>query len=142
VGYRFLEKSEIEGMNKERFEELVFEAIESLPEEFGQKMENIDVVVEELPSQAQLKRSRVGKNMTLLGLYEGVPLTQRTSNYGLVAPDKITIFQKTIEEHCDSKEEIDIKEQIRKTLLHEIAHHFGIGDARLKEIEKERKRQK
>jgi predicted Zn-dependent protease with MMP-like domain len=69
-------------------------------------------------------------------------LTQRTSNYGLVAPDKITIFQKTIEEHCDSKEEIDIKEQIRKTLLHEIAHHFGIGDARLKEIEKERKRQK
>jgi predicted Zn-dependent protease with MMP-like domain len=142
VGYRFLEKSEIEGMNKERFEELVFEAIESLPEEFGQKMENIDVAVEELPSQAQLKRSRVGKNMTLLGLYEGVPLTQRTSNYGLVAPDKITIFQKTIEEHCDSKAELDIKEQIRKTVLHEIAHHFGIGDARLKEIEKERKRQK
>jgi predicted Zn-dependent protease with MMP-like domain len=65
-------------------------------------------------------------------------LTQRTSNYGLVPPDKITIFQKTIEEACNTKDEIDIKEEIRKTVIHEIAHHFGIGDARLRQIERER----
>ena len=126
-------------MKKERFEALVAEAVETLPEEFSQKMENIDVVVEDAPTLAQLRRSGLGKNMTLLGLYEGVPLTQRTSNYGLVPPDKITIFQKTIEEACNTKDEIDIKEEIRKTVIHEIAHHFGIGDARLQQIVRERK---
>jgi predicted Zn-dependent protease with MMP-like domain len=129
-------------VNKERFEELVAEAVETLPEEFSQKMENIDVVVEDMPSQSQLRRSRLGKNMTLLGLYEGVPLTERTSNYGLVAPDKITIFQRPIEENSNSKDEMDIKEEIRKTVLHEIAHHFGIGDVRLKQLEREKNKRK
>jgi predicted Zn-dependent protease with MMP-like domain len=127
-------------MNKERFEQLVAEAIETLPDEFSQRMENIDIVVEDIPTPAQLRHSGLDKNMTLLGLYEGVPLTHRTSNYGLVAPDKITIFQKIIEESCKSKEEVKVKEEIRKTVLHEIAHHFGIGDARLNQIEKERKK--
>lgn len=125
-------------MNKERFEQLVAEAVDSLPEEFSQRMENIDVVVEDAPTPAQLRQSGLAKNMTLLGLYEGVPLTRRTSSYGLVAPDKITIFQKIIEEVCKSKDEIEVTEEIRKTVLHEIAHHFGIDDARLKRIEKER----
>lgn len=125
-------------MNKERFEQLVAEAVGSLPEEFSQRMENIDVVVEDAPTPAQLRQSGLAKNMTLLGLYEGVPLTRRTSSYGLVAPDKITIFQKIIEEVCKSKDEIEVTEEIRKTVLHEIAHHFGIDDARLKRIEKER----
>jgi predicted Zn-dependent protease with MMP-like domain len=123
-------------MNKERFEQLVAEVLENLPEEFSQRMENIDVVVEDVPTQSQLKG--LGKNMTLLGLYEGLPLTHRTSNYGLVAPDKITLFQKIIEEGCHSKNEMDIKEGIQKTILHEIAHHFGISDARLTQIEKEK----
>lgn len=127
-------------MNKERFEQLVAEVIDTLPEEFSQRMENIDVVVEDAPTQAQLRRSGLGKNYTLLGLYEGVPLTERTSNYGLVTPDKITIFQKIIEEASKSKDELDVKEQVRETVIHEIAHHFGISDARLKEIEKERRR--
>jgi predicted Zn-dependent protease with MMP-like domain len=127
-------------MNKERFEQLVAEAVETLPEEFSQRMENIDVVVEDAPTQAQLRRSGLGKNMTLLGLYEGVPLTQRTSNYGLVAPDKITIFQKIIEESSKSKDEMDIKEEIQKTVLHEIAHHFGISDERLSQFERERRK--
>jgi len=129
-------------MNRERFSELVAEAVETLPEEFSQKMENIDVVVEDEPTHAQLRRSGLGKNMTLLGLYEGVPLTQRTSNYGLVTPDKITIFQKIIEEACNSKSENDIRDEIRKTVLHEIAHHFGIDDPRLKQIEQERNKKK
>jgi predicted Zn-dependent protease with MMP-like domain len=127
-------------MNKERFEQLVGEAIETLPEELFQRMENVDVVVEDSPTQNQLRRSRLGKNMTLLGLYEGVPLTQRSSNYGLVTPDKITIFQRIIEESCFRKDETEIKEKIREVVIHEIAHHFGISDARLKEIEKERKK--
>jgi predicted Zn-dependent protease with MMP-like domain len=127
-------------MNKERFEQLVAEALENLPEEFSQRMENIDVVVEDVPTQSQLED--LGKNMTLLGLYEGVPLTHRTSNYGLVAPDKITLFQKIIEEECRSKDEKDIKEEIQKTVLHEIAHHFGISDARLTQIEKEKRRKR
>lgn len=124
-------------MNKERFEQLVTEVLENLPLEFTQRMENIDVVVEDVPTRSQLKG--LGKNMTLLGLYEGVPLTHRTSNYGLVAPDKITLFQKIIEEGCHSQDEMDIKEEIRKTVIHEVAHHFGISDARLIQIEKERK---
>ena len=125
-------------MNKERFEQLVAEAVDSLPEEFSQRMENIDVVVEDAPTSAELRQSGLAKNMTLLGLYEGVPLTRRTSSYGLVAPDKITIFQKIIEEVCKSKDDIEVTEEIRKTVLHEIAHHFGIDDARLRQIEKER----
>ncbi len=75
----------------------------------------------------------------MLGLYEGVPLTQRHSSYGMVPPDKITIFQKTIEAECGSADEMDIKAEIQKVVRHEIAHHFGIGDARLKQIEDERK---
>jgi predicted Zn-dependent protease with MMP-like domain len=129
-------------VNKERFEQLVAEVIDSLPDEFSQRMENIDVVVEDAPTQAQLKRSGLGRNYTLLGLYEGVPLTERTSNYGLVTPDKITIFQKIIEEASKSKDEMDVKEQVRQTVIHEIAHHFGISDPRLKEIEKERRNER
>jgi predicted Zn-dependent protease with MMP-like domain len=129
-------------MNKERFEQLVAEAVDSLPEEFSQRMENIAVVVEDMPTPAQLRQSGLAKNMTLLGLYEGVPLTHRTSSYGLVAPDKITIFQKVIEEVCKYKDDANVKDEIQKTVLHEIAHHFGIGDARLKQIEKERKKKK
>ncbi len=126
-------------MDKEKFESLVAGAVELLPEEFKDRLENVDIVVEDLPSRWHLRKSRLGQGYTLLGLYEGVPLTERTTNYGLVAPDKITIFQKPIEDICRRGDEVEIKEQIRKTVIHEIAHHFGIDDKRLKEIENERK---
>jgi predicted Zn-dependent protease with MMP-like domain len=122
-------------MNKDRFEELVAAAVEALPEEFQARLENIDVVVEALPSKRQL--GRLGRGMTLLGLYEGVPLTERYSSYGMVVPDKITIFQQTIESQCRG-DDTEIKEEIGRVVRHEIAHHFGIGDARLDQIEKER----
>lgn len=122
-------------MERERFEQLVAQAVETLPEEFQERLENIDVVVEDNPTPYQMKRAKLGKGFTLLGLYEGVPLTNRYSNYGMVPPDKITIFQKTIESKCVNADEMDIKSEIQKVVLHEIAHHFGIGDARLKEIE-------
>ncbi len=121
-------------MEKEEFEKLVAEAVEALPAEFLEKLENIDIVVESLPAQRQLRQAGLGKEMTLLGLYEGVPLTRRQTSYGMVPPDKITIFQKTIEAKCgDNRDEI--KSEVQRVVRHEIAHHFGIGDARLREIE-------
>ncbi len=122
-------------MNREKFETLVAQAVEALPAEFQEKLENVDVVVEDYPSSAQMRQVGLGRGYTLLGLYEGVPLTERSSNYGMVPPDKITIFQKTIEEKCRRVTENEIKLEIRKVVLHEIAHHFGISDARLKQIE-------
>jgi predicted Zn-dependent protease with MMP-like domain len=120
-------------MDRDRFENLVAQTVETLPEEFQEKLTNIDIVVEDSPSRSQL--ARLKKGFTLLGLYEGVPLTDRHSNYGMVPPDKITIFQKTIEDACAGRGEEEIKVEIGKVVRHEIAHHFGIGDARLKEIE-------
>jgi predicted Zn-dependent protease with MMP-like domain len=122
-------------MNRDRFGKLVAQAVEGLPEEFREKLENIDVVIEDVPSRAQLRQTHLKQGLILLGLYEGVPLTSRTSNYGMVPPDKITIFQKNIEAKCVSSEENTIRDEVQRTVLHEIAHHFGIGDTRLKQIE-------
>jgi predicted Zn-dependent protease with MMP-like domain len=117
-------------MDNERFEALVDEAIESLPDEFKERMENVDIVIADRPTRSQLRK--LPRGHTLLGLYEGVPLTERTTNYGLVMPDKITIFKETIEERCRSDREVVT--EVRRTVLHEIAHHFGIDDARLDEL--------
>ena len=121
-------------MDRERFEWLVARAVESLPEEFRTKLENIDVVVEAWPTQSQLAKVGLGRGQTLLGLYQGVPQTKRGRQYGLVAPDKITIFQKPIEAKCGF--EAEIIAEIQRVVRHEIAHHFGIGDARLKQLER------
>jgi len=125
-------------MDKESFKLLVAEAVESLPAEFREKMENIDVVVEDLPSPAQIKQAKLARGFTLLGLYEGVPLIRRQTSYGLVPPDKITIFQGTIEAKCAGSDQANIKFEIGRVVRHEIAHHFGLGDARLRQIEEER----
>jgi len=121
-------------MDRERFEWLVAEAVASLPEEFKAKLENIDVVVEDWPTSGQLAKVGLGRGQTLPGLYQGVPLTRRGRHYGLVPPDKITIFQKPIEAKC--RYDTDIVREIQKVVRHEIAHHFGIGDARLKQLER------
>jgi len=121
-------------MDRERFEELVAKAIETLPDEFLSRLENIDVVVEDYPTKSQLASVGLRRGQTLLGLYEGVPLTKRSSHYGLVPPDKITIFQKPIEAKCRYNAEITA--EIQRVVKHEIAHHFGIGDARLEQIDR------
>jgi len=120
-------------MDRESFEWLVAKAVDSLPEEFRTKLENIDVVVVDWPTQSQLAEAGVRRGETLLGLYEGVPLTKRGSHYGLVPPDKITIFQKPIEAEC--RYDAEIIAEIQRVVRHEIAHHFGIGDARLEQLE-------
>lgn len=114
------------------FETLVAEALDSLPSDIQEKMENVEVVIEWRPSPTQLRRLGLRPGRTLFGLYEGVPLTKRTSHYGLVLPDKITIFRQPIEAHCRSDEQV--RQAVRRTVLHELAHHFGISDRRLREL--------
>ena len=117
-------------MERERFEKLV-EAIESLPEEIRSRMDNVAVVVEDRPSPREARRhSRSGR--LLLGPYQGHPLTTRDSRYGMTFPDKIIIYQANVEAICSR--DAEVKEEVRKTVLHEIAHHFGIDDARLRDL--------
>lgn len=120
-------------MDRERFQWLVVKAVDSLPEGFHTKLENVDVVVEDWPTQGQLAEVGLRRRQTLLGLYQGVPLTKRGIHYGLVPPDKITIFQKPIEAKC--RHDAQIIAEIQRVVRHEVAHHFGIGDARLKQLE-------
>ena len=108
-------------------------AIEALPEEFREKLENVDIVVEDWPSTEQLQRLKIRNRSQLLGLYEGIPHTRRGRGYSLVLPDKITIFKKPIEMRCRSDKEIET--QIGRVVRHEIAHHFGTGESTLREIE-------
>lgn len=108
-------------ISQERFEELVSEALDSLPPEFGRRIENVAVVVEDGAADG-----------SLLGLYEGIPLTHRTLGYSGVAPDRITIFRLPILAHCST--EAEVEEQVHRTVLHEVGHYFGIGDRRLREL--------
>lgn len=113
-------------MNRRLFEKIVEESIKELPYYFKQKLENVAVTIRSAPGRKHEKK--FGKN--LLGLYEGIPLASRGRSYSGVMPDKITIFQKNIEEVCSSFE--DIKKEIKHVVMYEIAHHFGIDDERLK----------
>ncbi|MBN1176523.1 MAG: metallopeptidase family protein [Dehalococcoidales bacterium] len=119
-------------MDSRKFEWLVAQAMEDLPEEFQERLENIDVVVADLPTREQLRALGGRRGETLLGLYEGVPLTRRTHGYGFVIPDKVTIFQKPIESIC--KNDAEIIAEVQRVVRHEIAHHFGISDDRLEEL--------
>jgi predicted Zn-dependent protease with MMP-like domain len=109
-------------VSAERFDELVREALAELPPDLAKAMENVVILVEES-----------AKGRPLYGLYEGIPLTKRgpMSYYGAV-PDRITIFQDTIS--ASARDEEDLKKRVRKTVLHEVGHHFGISDPRLKEL--------
>ena len=118
-------------LTRDQFEALVRDALTDLPDEFVARLENVDVVAEQEPSQGQLRTAGVEEDSTLLGLYEGVPITAR-ENYGFVLPDKITIFQRPIESMCGTPQ--DILEEVRETVVHEVAHHFGIGDEALREM--------
>ena len=118
-------------MTLAEFERLVRQAMEGLPEEFRSRVDNVDVVVEEWATPGQLVGSGLVEGDSLLGLYEGIPLTERYG-YDLVLPDKITLFKDAIESMCSSDEEVVA--EVRKTVIHEVAHHFGIGDDALSEM--------
>jgi predicted Zn-dependent protease with MMP-like domain len=104
----------------DRFEAMVAAALDGLPEELGELMRNVAVTVEDAGPPG------------LLGLYQGIPLTSRTSQYAGVLPDRITIYRQAICEICRTEEEV--AEQVRRTVIHEVGHHFGIDDHRLREL--------
>jgi predicted Zn-dependent protease with MMP-like domain len=111
------------------FEELVADALDEVPDELAVEMVNVAVVVEDWPTRAQLD----GRRGTLLGLYEGIPLTRRSPiSYGGVLPDKITIFRGPI--CARARDERELAAQVRVTVLHEVGHYFGMDDARLHEL--------
>jgi predicted Zn-dependent protease with MMP-like domain len=115
-----------------RFEALAREAVEGLPAELRDRLDNVDIIVRDRPTAAELRSAGVGPWGMLLGLYQGTPLTVRNSAYNLILPDRIFLFRRPLEAMCRTDEELVA--QIRRTVLHEIAHHFGIDDDRLHEI--------
>lgn len=119
-------------MNRAVFERLVAEALEALPRFFQEKLDNVVVVVEDWPNQETMRLAGVRSPAELLGFYHGVPQTKRTRHYGLISPDKIVIYQRPIEMRCRSAEQVVAT--IHRVLRHEIAHHFGLDDERLREI--------
>lgn len=122
-------------MDKGKFEELVKQGIEVIPKRFLEKMNNVDIIVEDEPTEKQMEKLKLRKDTKLFGLYEGIPQTKR-GFYAGVLPDKITIFQKSIEETCFNEEQI--RERVRKTVWHEIAHHFGMNEEMVRGAEKRR----
>jgi len=109
-------------VSNERFDELVAEALRSIPPELAKEIENVAIIVED---------EAVGRN--LFGLFEGIPLTKRGPlSYAGVLPDRITLYQGAICRYCNSED--DVRRQVRKTVIHELAHHFGISDERLSEL--------
>ena len=121
-------------MDIQEFKKIVIESIENLPSVFKDKLDNIDIVVENEPDIYAIAKLKLGAKGRLLGLYQGVPLKNRTHYYGMVLPDKITLYKKNIERNC-LVNKLDIKEQINHVLKHEIAHHFGISDKRLRDLD-------
>ena len=118
-------------MDSDEFEALVDQAMASLPPEIDEGLDNVAIIIQDWPSRQQMEDNDIRHRSELLGLYEGVPLTDRVG-YGMVAPDKITIFQRPIEALRLGRAETI--EEIRKTVLHEIAHHLGISDDHLHDL--------
>jgi len=122
-----------ERISQEYFAILVEEALESIPDALWSNINNLAIAIEEWPTAAQNASVGMTRHGLLLGLYQGIPLTARSHSYGMVTPDKITIFRGPILRVCPPDADA-IRAQVRRTVLHEIAHHFGISDDRLREI--------
>ena len=122
-------------INKNKFEELVVKAINELPEYFRKKMENVTIHIEDFPDEQTLKSLGQKSPYSLLGLYQGVPVTRRGIHYRNVMPDRVTIFQKPILNKNRTYQEI--KDEIKRVVLHEIGHYFGLSEHELHVIEME-----
>ena len=127
-------------MEEEDFRKLVDESVLELPEEIRKQMDNVALCVEKRPTTEQLRKLGTRSAGVLLGLYEGVPKTTYGRGFGMILPDKITIFQESIQRFAGNPEAV--KELVRKVVRHEIAHHFGFDEKQARELEKKRKKQK
>ncbi len=118
-------------MENENFEEIVIETIKSLPDKFREKLENLDIVIEDKRINYYLKNKKGSGQKLTLGLYQGLPITKRAGKRR-VMPDKITIYKKSIEAVSHSKEELE--KNIKRVVLHEIGHYFGLDEKKLKDL--------
>ena len=120
-------------MTDSEFDELITRAMNELPASYIKGLDNVVIVMADEPTPAQIKKMAVDDDHTLLGLYEGIPLTKRTAGYNLVLPDKITLFKKPIERVSEYG---DVFEHIKRTLWHEIAHFYGLNHDDIDKIQK------
>ena len=120
-------------MTRERFTELVEQALKEIPRRFRKEMRNVAVVVEDEPSPELLEEMEVEPGDTLFGLYQGTPLPERGWSFGNTLPDRIAIFQKPTEDACETEE--DIRNCIAETVIHEFGHYFGMSEEEIEEIE-------
>ena len=125
-------------MDRERFEALVEDAWDAIPDEFRERFANLAVFVEDEPSEEQLESAGVAPGHTLLGLYQGVPLSRRGFGYTLAMPDRVTLFQGPIERASPSRR--DVPQVIYDTLWHELAHHLGMDEKEVRAAERRRGR--
>ncbi|MBN1939254.1 MAG: metallopeptidase family protein [Candidatus Aminicenantes bacterium] len=125
-------------LTRERFQQLVAEAIDSLPKNFRGRIKNVAVLVEDLPSPEIVEDMGLGSPWDLFGLYHGIPYGQRGSYYGNYPPDVILIFQKPLERYASTEDEI--RDEVRATVIHEVGHYFGFDDVELGRIEHEIRR--
>jgi len=123
-------------MTRKEFEELVKQGVEQLPPHIRKLLENVDIVIEDWPSEDIIKKLKLPNKYSLFGLYQGIPKTKRGSHYANVLPDKITLFKKPIEN--SAKNSTEIKNLVKKVVWHEIAHHFGLDEKRVRELEKKK----
>lgn len=115
------------------FEKIINEAMDELPKEYIERLNNVAITYEDEPTPEQRQKLKLHCNQTLFGLYEGIPLTKRNSGYNLVLPDKITIFKLPILSVASNLE--DVKKQTKRTLWHEIAHYYGLDHDRIHALE-------
>ncbi len=119
-------------MHRARFRRVVEAAVAAIPPEFAEQLDNVEILVRMRPTAEERAEAGLGPRDQLLGLYVGHPLTVRGSYYGNTLPDRIMIYQEAIESVCRS--DAEVLAQVRRTVLHEVAHHFGIDDERLHDI--------
>jgi predicted Zn-dependent protease with MMP-like domain len=121
-------------MTRQRFESLVAEAVRLIPKRFRREMRNLALIVEDEPAPALLREMEIDPPDTLFGLYQGVPLPERSASHGNALPDVITIFQGPIEDECGDDED-EMRAMIGETLIHEVGHYFGLSEEEIEEIE-------
>lgn len=120
-------------ISQKQFEELISQSLDTLPQKYISRLANVAIVTADIPSDQQRQKLKLTANQTLFGLYEGIPLTRRGSNYNLVLPDKITLFKNPLESSATSLPEL--AEAVHHTLWHEIAHYFGLDHLEISKLD-------